>query len=53
VRREDDNAHYLLVVKPDYQAELIDIPIKIPRHMEQVRPPSRCVCVSCTAESMQ
>lgn len=41
--RENDNAYYVMVVRPDFQAELVDIPIKIPHHMELVRPPSRCV----------
>ena len=41
-RRENDNAYYVMVVRPDFQAELVDIPIKIPHHMELVRPPSRC-----------
>lgn len=40
--RDNDGAQYLLVVRPDYQAELVDVPIKIPPHMEQVRPSSRC-----------
>lgn len=40
--RENDNAHYVLVVRPDFQAELVDIPISIPDHIEIVRPPNRC-----------
>lgn len=32
-----------MAVKPDYQAELVDIPITIPHHVEIVRPSSRCV----------
>lgn len=43
VRSENDNAYYVMAVKPDFQAELVDIPIKIPHHMEIVKPSSRWV----------